>query len=294
MPLTPTLAAAVWMTGAIASFTSMAIAGRAVSDDLDTFEIMLFRSLVGIFIVTSVALFTRQTANIRRTRLGLHALRNLLHFAGQNLWFFAITLIPLAQVFSIEFSAPLWVTLMAPLFLGERITLPRAAAAILGFTGILIVARPDFGHLDPGIIAIAIAAICFAGTAICTKRLTQTEPILSILFWLTVMQAVFGITMAGWDGDITLPDPRTAPWLVLIGCAGLFAHFCLTQALRCAPAVIVMPMDFVRLPVAAFVGALFYNEGLDGIVFLGAGLIIIGNFLNLWAETKRDSRLNAR
>jgi drug/metabolite transporter (DMT)-like permease len=100
--------------------------------------------------------------------------------------------------------------------------------------------------------------------------------------------------LAGWVGDITLPDPRTAPWLVLIGCAGLFAHFCLTQALRCAPAVIVMPMDFVRLPVAAFVGALFYNEGLDGIVFLGAGLIIIGNFLNLWAETKRDSRLNAR
>ena len=294
MNLSPTLAAAAWMTGAIVSFTLMAVGGRAVSLELDTFEIMMFRSLVGMCIVASVAVITRQTGNIRRARLGLHALRNLLHFAGQNLWFFAITLIPLAQVFAIEFSAPLWVTLLAPLFLGERITLPRAAAAILGFAGILIVARPDFGHINPGIIAVAIAAICFAGTAICTKRLTQTEPIMSIMFWLTVMQAAFGIIAAGWDGDIAAPNLHTAPWLVLIGCAGLFAHFCLTQALRCAPAVIVMPMDFVRLPVAAFVGALFYNEGLDGIVFLGAGLIIIGNFLNLWAETKRDSRLNAR
>ena len=198
MPLTPTLAAAVWMTGAIASFTSMAVAGRAVSGDLDTFEIMLFRSLVGICIVTSVALVTRQTANIRRARLGLHALRNLLHFAGQNLWFFAITLIPLAQVFSIEFSAPLWVTLMAPLFLGERITLPRAAAAILGFTGILIVARPDFGHLDPGIIAIAIAAVCFAGTAICTD---DDELLLGCEggVWVTPDELGYGFGCDCWD-----------------------------------------------------------------------------------------------
>jgi drug/metabolite transporter (DMT)-like permease len=108
------------------------------------------------------------------------------------------------------------------------------------------------------------------------------------------MQAGFGIVMAGWDGDISLPGARTLPWVVLIGCAGLFAHFCLTQALHRAPAVIVMPMDFVRLPVAALVGALFYNEGLDAMFFLGAGLIIIGNFLNLRAETKGDRQLNAR
>jgi drug/metabolite transporter (DMT)-like permease len=148
MQRSSTVAAAVWMTGAIVSFTSMAVAGRAVSSDLDTFEIMLFRSVVGVCIVVTITLLTGQRGKIRPARLGLHGMRNLLHFTGQNLWFFAITLIPLAQVFSIEFSAPLWVTLLAPLFLGERITLTRAGAALLGFAGILIVARPDFGHVE--------------------------------------------------------------------------------------------------------------------------------------------------
>ena len=136
MPLTPTLAAAVWMTGAIASFTSMAVAGRAVSGDLDTFEIMLFRSLVGICIVTSVALVTRQTANIRRARLGLHALRNLLHFAGQNLWFFAITLIPLAltaAVLMLETSTTLTAIL-------ERIAACEKPAQLWSLT---LKAQPD-------------------------------------------------------------------------------------------------------------------------------------------------------
>ena len=279
--LATTLRAAVWMTGAIASFTAMAIAGRAVSFALDTFEIMFYRSLIGILIVGSVALGTGKWREVTRRNLGLHFSRNLAHFAGQNLWFYAITVIPLAQVFALEFTTPIWVILLSPIFLAEPIRKAGVIAATLGFIGILIVARPDPAALNWGIGTAALAAIGFALSAVFTRRLTRTETITCILFYLTTMQAVFGLVFAGWDGDLALPDLTTAPWLVLIGCAGLLAHFCLTNALRIAPASIVMPIDFARLPVIAIVGALFYSEPLDAFVFLGAALIFAGNWFNI-------------
>jgi drug/metabolite transporter (DMT)-like permease len=136
LPAPQTLRAALWMLGAVASFSSMAVAGRAVSLDHDTFEIMLYRSIVGFLIVMIVARATGHLAEVRRDRLGLHALRNLSHFTGQNLWFLAITLIPLAQVFALEFTSPLWVLVLSPLVLGERMTRIRVLAATLGFVGI--------------------------------------------------------------------------------------------------------------------------------------------------------------
>lgn len=285
--MTPTFRAALWMTGAIASFTTMALAGRAVSLDHDTFELMLYRSLVGLAIMIVVIGFRGGPARIGRGHLGLHLVRNISHFTGQNLWFYAITVVPLAQVFALEFSAPLWALVLAPLFLGEAITRNRALAAIVGFIGILVVTQPFSAPLTPGVLAAAGAAIGFAGSAIFTRRLTRTENVLSILFWLTAMQAVFGFIMAGLDGDIALPTAAALPWLVLIGLAGLLAHLCLTSALRLAPAAVVMPVDFVRLPLIAVIGWLFYGEGFEAAVLIGGGLIIAANWINLRVEARR-------
>lgn len=279
--MTDTFKAALWMSGAIVSFTSMAIAGRAVSLELDTFEIMLFRSLTGIAIVLAVASWAGTLRQVNRQQLGLHAMRNIAHFSGQNLWFYAITVIPLAQVFALEFTTPIWVILFAPLLLGERITRIGGFAAALGFIGVMIVTRPIGAELSSGTIAAASAAIGFALTAIFTRKLTRTQTITCILFWLTIMQAVFGLIAAGYDGDIALPSAAALPWLILIGCAGLLAHFCLTTALSLAPASIVMPIDFVRLPVIAIVAAQVYNEPLDPLVFVGAGLIFAANYINI-------------
>lgn len=279
--------AALWMTGAILSFSLMAIAGRAVSFELDTFEIMMYRSFVGVVLVIAVAGALGRLREVTRRDLHVQALRNVFHFTGQNLWFFAITVAPLAQVFALEFTSPIWVTLLAPLVLGERLTRVRLLAALIGFVGILVVARPGFGTLSPGVIAAAASALAFAGSILLTKRLTRTETITCILFWLTVMQAVFGILTAGWDGDIALPSATTAPWLVLIGCAGLMAHLCLTNALSVAPASVVVPMDFVRLPAIAVVGMLLYGEQLDAFVMLGAAIILAANYLGIRTETRR-------
>lgn len=280
-PSSETRRAATWMLGAIFSFSAMAIAGRAVSFELDTFELMLYRSLIGVAVVLAAARLAGQVGAIRRRRMGLHLVRNIFHFTGQNLWFFAITAIPLAQVFALEFTSPVWVALAAPLVLGERLTRTRLIAALVGFVGILIVARPGAAEIGPGQIAAALAALGFAGSALFTRRLTRTENVLSILFWLTVMQVVLGLLCAGIDGKIAWPSAVSWPWLVLIGCAGLSAHFCLTTALSLAPAAVVMPIDFLRLPVIALVGWIIYSEPLDPWILAGGAVILGANWLNV-------------
>jgi len=288
MALSTTLKAVTYMSGAIVSFSAMAVAGRAISFELDTFEIMLFRSLVGFVTVLTIGYFAGRLKQITRRHMGLHLMRNVSHFTGQNLWFFAITAAPLAQVFALEFTSPLWVLMFSPLLLGERLTRMRVVAALMGFIGILIVTRPTGDSLDIGVITAALSAIGFAGSAIFTKKLTRSETITCILFYLTAMQAVFGLICAGYDGDIAIPSIASLPWLVLIAFAGLLAHFCLTTALSLAPATVVMPVDFIRLPVIATVGMLFYAEAIDVWVFVGAAIIFAGNYMNIWSETRKQ------
>jgi len=281
------LKAALWMLGAIASFSAMAVAGRAVSHALDTFEIMTYRSLVGIVVLWVLLTLNGQWRQVTRRSLGTHVIRNAAHFTGQNLWFYAVTAIPLAQVFALEFTSPIWVVLLSPLILGEPLTRLRLISVLAGFMGILIVARPSPDTISPGLIAAASSAVFFALSVMYTRLLTRTETVLCIMFWLTLMQAVFGIIFSAWDGDMVAPSAQTLPWLVLIGFAGLLAHYCLTSALAIAPATVVVPIDFVRLPTIAIVGMLLYGEALDAWVFVGAAVIFAANYANIWYANRR-------
>ncbi|MEX0275887.1 MAG: DMT family transporter [Ruegeria sp.] len=281
--------AALWMTGAIASFSSMAVAGRELSVTHDTFEIMFFRSLVGIFVVASVLTVTRKWHQVTTRKLGLHGVRNVLHFTGQNLWFYAVSVIPLAQVFALEFTQPIWVILLSPLLLKERLTALKMTSALIGFAGILIVARPGAVPISAGMITAAMSAIFFALTTISTKSLTRIASIGCIMFWLTVMQAALGLVAAGLDGQITLPTASTAPFLLLVGLAGLLAHYCITNALAIAPATVVVPFDFARLPTIAIVGMILYHEPIDHWTLFGAFVIFSGIFLNVHSENRIHS-----
>ena len=278
---------ALWMSGAIVSFSTMAIAGRAVSDELDAVEILLYRSIFGLGIVLAGAWFAGTVSQINARHRGLHLSRNLCHFSGQALWFSALPLLPLAQIFALEFTSPIWVLVLSPLILGEKLTRLRVGVALVGFVGILIVARPGVVTMNIGVVAAALSAVCFAGSIILTKRLTRTETLTCILFYLTAMQLVFGLVCAGFDGNITLPSLMVWPWLVLIGCAGVCAHFCLTTALTLAPAAVVVPFDFIRLPASAVVGLVFYDEALDIFVLIGAVVIFAANYANILAETRQ-------
>ena len=274
------------MLGAMISFTLMAISGRSLADKLDTFEIMTYRSFIGIAIVLLFAYRAGTLGEVRTRYLKLHIIRNIFHFSGQNLWFFAILYVPLSQMFVFEFSTPLWVAVCAPLVLGERLTLSRFMAAAIGFFGILVVARPDFSDVNPAIIAAAFCAVGFAGATLATKILTRTETITAILFWLTVLQAVFGVICAGYDGVMDVPRGSEWLWVVIIGICGLCAHFCITTALQLAPATIVTPFEFLRLPLITFVGVVLYGEQLEWLVFLGAFIVLLANIRHIRAETR--------
>jgi len=291
LPAVQPIKAALWMIGAIFSFSAMAVAGRAAALELDTFELMTYRSAIGVAIVLIVGGAAGTLGQITRRRLDLHFYRNLAHFTGQNLWFYAITVSPLAVVFALEFTSPLWVMALAALFLGERLTPVKLLAGALGFAGVLLVVQPGASPINSGMVTAALAAVFFATTAILTKRLTQTETITCILFYLTTMQLVIGLIACLYDGDMAVPSLATLPWVVLIAFCGLAAHFCLTTALSLAPASIVMPMDFVRLPAIAVIGMLFYAEPLAWGVIIGAALIFGANYINILSTHRASKRL---
>ncbi len=284
-----TIKAAYWMIGAMFSFSMMAISGRELGGDLDTFEIMTYRSLIGVMIVLFFIIYNKSYFEINVKRLKLHFIRNIFHFTGQNLWFFAVIYIPLSQLFAFEFTVPIWVAVLAPIFLKEKLTFVRFLAVFTGFVGILIVARPNFSSLDPALIAAALCAIGFAVASITTKKLTTTDSITCILFWLTVMQFIFGILCAGIDGQIDYPKGAEMIWVLIVGVCGLAAHFCITRALELAPALIVSPLEFLRLPFITIIGYFVYNESLEIFVFLGAILVLLANLINIRAENKQTT-----
>jgi drug/metabolite transporter (DMT)-like permease len=280
------LIAAVWMLGSVVAFTLMAVAARNVSATHDSFEVLMVRSAIGFGLVLIYGAAQGKLGEISTQNLRGHFLRNIVHFTGQNLWFLGLTLIPMAQLFALEFTSPIWVVLLSPIFLAERLTKARLIAAGLGFAGILIATRPDVTALHPGVLAGLGAAVCFAAVGILTKRLTRGTSVIGILFWLTLMQFFFGLITAGFDGHITWPTAQTLPWLALIGLCGVAAHLSLTTALSLAPASYVMPVDFIRLPLIAVIGALAYGEPLDPWVLAGGAVIFAGVLLNIRSQTR--------
>ena len=165
------LKAAAWMLGAVVSFTAMAVAGREIQAEMNTFELMLYRSVIGFAMVVAAPLAQpRGFAQIRTAHAGLHLKRNLFHYTGQNLWFFAVAQIPLSQLVALEFTNPIWVALLAPFLLGERLTRTRLLAALLGFLGVLVVAEPGAAPLERGHAAALLAAVGFALNTIYTSR----------------------------------------------------------------------------------------------------------------------------
>jgi drug/metabolite transporter (DMT)-like permease len=279
--------AGLWMMGAVISFVAMAVAGREIQVEMNTFELMLYRSAIGFAIV--VLLVARSAGGFRQVRTahpGLHIKRNLFHYTGQNLWFFAVATIPLSQLVALEFTNPIWVALLAPFLLGEPLTRSRVLAAGLGFLGVLVVAQPGAAPIEPGHVAALAAAVGFALNTIFTKQIMRFDSVLCVLFWMTLSQGAMSLALS-LPGGIPAPSAATLPWLIVVGLTGLSAHYSLTSALGHAPASIVAPMEFLRLPLIAVVGMWLYHEPLRLAVFVGAALIITGNLINLRAETRR-------
>ena len=277
------LRGALWMGGALVSFSIMAIAVRELLDTMGTFEILFWRSL-GSFVVVLAVLprFGLEALGTRRT--GLHTIRNVLHFGGQFAWVYAIGLLPLATVFAIEFTMPVWTAVLAMLLLGERLNRGRVATLVLGLAGILIILRPGFAFIHPAALVMLAGALCFAATIVATKQLAATDSPLAVLFYMSVIQMPLGLLPA--LRDWVAPTLADLPWIIAVGGAGFSAHYCMTRALMLADATLVVPLDFLRLPLIATIGALLYGEAIELATMLGAAVIFAGTYYSLSHERR--------
>jgi len=276
-----------WMMGALLSFCVMAVAIRKLWGPLSIMEILALRAALGLAIIAVVAaLRPDERHSITMHRLPLHVLRNSVHFGSQYLWALGLVLLPLATVFALEFTMPAWTILLAPFFLGERMTRSRVGAVILGLIGVLVILRPGVESFQPAALIVLTAALGYGAQNIATKKLTSTESTFAIVFWMNVIQLVLALVFAGpfFVGKLTLD---LVPAVAGIGAAGLFAHFCLSNAFRAGDASVVVPLDFLRIPLIAVIGWWLYAEPLDVFVFAGAGLIISGILWNLRSEMRR-------
>lgn len=288
-PASQPLKALAWMMMAIASFAAMAVGGREIQAEMNTFELMLYRSAIGFVVVVAIAAVQGGLGTVWRTRHArLHVTRNLFHYTGQNLWFFAVALIPLSQLTALEFTNPIWVAMLAPFLLGEKLTRARVIAAGLGFCGVLVVAQPGVSPFGPGHTAALAAGFCFALNTLYTRKIMAFDPVMCVLFWMTLSQGLMSLALS-LPGGVPIPSTAILPWILVVGLTGITAHYALTSALRFAPANVVAPMEFLRLPILAMVGMLMYGEPLRVAVFVGAAIIIAGNLVSLRAETRRRS-----
>jgi drug/metabolite transporter (DMT)-like permease len=271
--------AALWMAGWLSLMLIVAVAGRETTRELNVFQIMEVRSVLGFLMLYPLVRLGGGFAAMRTSRPLQHIGRNLVHYAAQLGWFFALTLIPLGQVVSIEFTMPIWTAILATSFLGERLTGRKILAIVLGLVGVAVIVRPGTREINPGQLIALAAAVGFGISIAMMKSLTRTEQTVAIVFWMLVVQSAAGFFPAIhlWQW----PSTYAWCWIVAIAFCGTFSHFCMARAMLYADATIVVPMDFLRVPLTASAGWLLYAERLDIYTVFGAALILTGNLLNL-------------
>jgi drug/metabolite transporter (DMT)-like permease len=280
--------AALWMAGWLALMLIVAVAGREATLELNVFQIMELRCIIGLFLLYPLIRLNGGFAAMKTTRPLQHIGRNLVHYAGQLGWFYALTLIPLAQVVSIEFTMPIWTAILAAFFLGERMTVWKISAIVLGVVGVIVIVRPVAGEINPGQLIALAAAVGFGISIAMMKSLTRTENTVAIIFWMMVIQTAAGFVpcLYVW----IWPSATAWGWIVVIAFCGTFSHYCMARAMLHAEATVVLPMDFLRVPLTALAGWLIYSERLDLFTVLGAALILTGNLLNLKAADPVPAR----
>lgn len=276
--MTNFLRAACWMLGAIASFSAMAVAARIVLGDLSAMQLMFYRNILAV----GVLLLCLPVIGMHRLRVRqplTHLVRHSVHFFAQYAWFVAIALIPLAQVFALEFTVPIWAVLFAALLVNEQITRQRLWAVMLGFAGTLVIVRPGFVAVETGTIVMLAGALAFGLVHTLTRKITITDNPMSVMVLMNFLQ----LPMAGiaFAYDPVWPPTWQWPCLLAIALTALTAHYCLAKALSLAPANIVIPMDFLRLPLIAVIAWWVFNEPLELWVFAGASLMLAGIWINL-------------
>ena len=260
-----------WMLVTTFLFLGVTAVVRHVGSDLPNIEAAFLRYVFGLLLVLPAA------RALWRTRLtarawGLYGLRGVLHGLGVMLWFYAMARIPIAEVTAIGYISPIFVTIGAALFLGERLQWRRISAVIAAFVGALIILRPGFQELNNGQIAQLVAAPMFAASLLLAKRFTDNASAGLIVFMLSLV-----CTLTLLPGAIIQwrdPTWEELGWMALTAVFATAGHVTMTQAFRCAPITVTQPIGFLQLVWATILGMTVFAEPLDPHVLAGGAVIV--------------------
>ena len=266
-----TLAGILWMLVTGILFVCVTGIVRHLGSDMPATEAAFLRYLIGLVMILPAfrPLFHSLPSVVEWRN---YALRGVVHGVGVMLWFYAMARIPIAEVTAIGYTAPIFVTIGAALFLGERLQARRIGAVLVAFAGALIILRPGFQELNDGQIAQLCAAPLFATSFLLAKKFTaDASPslivaMLSVFCTLTLLPGA----LLHWR-DPTLEE---LGWLTLTAAFATAGHYTLTQAFKCAPITVTQPVQFLQLVWATALGMIVFAEPLDLYVLLGGGIIV--------------------
>ncbi len=282
------LAGVAWMVGTALSLTTMYVAARQLSPELSTFQIVLFRAVSGLIILMPW-LVRNGPAALRSEKPLLHAGRGLATFGAISFLFYGVANAPLADATALQAVYPLMTIVLVVVLLGEPCSLARWVAALVGFGGLLVIVRPGFTELNSATLALLACSLCYATSNVFVKLLARTrDPATMMVFSMNAYIALFALVPAALDwGPLSW---EMAPWIALLAAAGFGAQSCMTRAMLVGEASVVMPFDYMRLPIAALAGFLLYGEVPDWLTVLGAAIIVASVTYIGVAEAKPKGR----
>jgi drug/metabolite transporter (DMT)-like permease len=264
----PALGAA-WMIGAAGAFTLMTWSIRELAP-IAASEVIFLRSLVGLFLLLPW-LRLPEGRFFRRPRIGVFWVRAFLSYAPMLAWFYAIQHVVLADAVALQFTLPLFTILFAILVFKEPVGVRRWTATVIGFAGAVIIIRPGFAELDaPTVLVLGSAALYAAGN-ICVKYLSGHEKAETMVFYLHAL--TLPLALAGAIPFWVWPGWADAPWILVLGVSGTLAHYCFSRSMAVTDASVVMPFDYLRLPMLAALGYLAYGEAATAWTWAGAAVI---------------------
>ena len=278
---TPALKGILLMCLSTVAFAAMHGLVRFVSDVLPPFQIAFFRNVFGLAFL--LPLLMRSRFEILRTkRIGLHALRGVINIGAMLMFFTALSISPLAKVTALSFTAPIFMAILAVLFLGERFRIYRWLAILLGFVGMLIILRPGFVTIDTGALLVLGSASLWAVAMVIIKILSRTESSVTTVAYMGIFLGIFSVFPAIW---VWQPfGIQTLGWMVLIGLFGTVAQMALSQALKETDPTALMPFDFLKLIWTAIIGAWFFAEIPDVFTWVGAAFIFSSGLFIAYRE----------
>ncbi len=267
------------------AFAAMWVMIRYASRELHAFEIVFFRNAIGTLVLLPMILMN--PGLIRLSRLKANLRRATSGFIATMGTFYAVAHAPLATALSINYTAPLFATAGAVLFLGERIRFRRVATLAVGFLGMLIVVRPGALPMTPGVIAAMISAVSTAFSIVAIRALVSTDDSRAVAAWTFILMVVPSLIAASFVW--TWPPAHVWPLLFMIGSAAAIGQLTLSRAFSLAEASAILPYDFVRFGIVATAGIALFGQRLDAFTLLG-GAVILGSTIYLAVREAQVAR----